>query len=101
MKVPLSARDHIQAYKHGLGSLLHTKVLANKCLHEVDALLDVVNEFIQGEISVQSKRDHLENGLMEIREKKAFRYEQTRPFIWDRLSFLYSRGYHVSRGRNS
>lgn len=47
----------MQVYMHGLQSLSLTTVFATKTLLTVDKLLDVVHEFIKGEISVQSKRD--------------------------------------------
>ncbi|KAI5678060.1 hypothetical protein M9H77_09010 [Catharanthus roseus] len=69
MKVPsLSDRKHIQAYNHGLRSLSITKVLATKRLLSVNELLNVVHEFIKGEINVQSTQDHLESRLGEIKE---------------------------------
>lgn len=65
----LSDREHIQAYRHGLQFLSFTKILATKRLHSVDDLLDVVHEFIKGEINVQCKRDHLEGGTTEGRTR--------------------------------
>lgn len=65
----LSDQEHIQAYKHGLRSLSLTKVLATKRLLSVDDLLDIVYEFIKGEISMQSKQDHLEIDQEIVKEK--------------------------------
>lgn len=74
MKVPsLSDRKHIQAYNHGLRSLSITKVLATKRLLSVNELLNVVHEFIKGEINVQSTQDHLESRLGEIKENARIR----------------------------
>lgn len=79
MKVPnLSHREHIQPYKHGLRSLSLTKVLAIKHLHSVNDLLDIVLEFIKGEISVHSKMDHLEGGTGEGRGKHPSHLEVSR-----------------------
>lgn len=53
MKVQsLSDRQHIQAYNHGLRSLSLSKVWATKRIPSVDDILDIVYEFIKGEISV-------------------------------------------------
>lgn len=57
MEVPnLSDRKHIYTYKHGLQSLSLAMVLATKNLLSIHNLLDEVNEFIKGEISLQNKR---------------------------------------------
>lgn len=56
IKVPnIGDRENIQAYKHKLRSLSLTKVLATNRLHFMEDLLDVMHEFIKGEISMQSK----------------------------------------------
>lgn len=86
MKVSsLSAREPIQAYKYRLRSFSLTEVLATRRIPSVDGLLDVVHEFIKGEISVQSKREHLEGRSGDTKGKK--------PFRADRASSHYGNGY--------
>lgn len=94
MKLPnLSDREHIQGCKDGLCSLSLTKILATKWLYSVDDRLDVVHEFIKGKISVQSKRDHLENQLGKNKNKHPFRMEFSRPSVHEWLTFRSSRPY--------
>lgn len=98
MNVPnLSDQEHIQAYKHGLRSLSLTKLLATKKLYSVDDLLDVVHEFIKGDISVESRRDHLENLLGDNKNKSTFRVESSRSLVRERLTYPNSKPYPQSR----
>lgn len=94
MELPnLSDREHIYAYKHGLRSLSLTKVLAPKCLQSVDVLLDGVHEFIMGDMSVKSKRNHLEGGMGEGRSKRLSRPEVCHRLVRDRLTFSANKMY--------
>lgn len=67
----------------------------------MDDLLDVVYEFIKGEVSVQSKRDHLEGGTGERRSKCLFLLEVSHQPVWERLTFPASRPYSYNWGRGS